>query len=98
MHVDADRGGYARPVEHNDQRITKVGRVSAAAQIGRDTSALQHSFGRYVFRRTSSFRSRTGTGVREPDTAVRAALDGETRSYWVGAGAARILCVAPGQH
>jgi sugar transferase (PEP-CTERM system associated) len=27
MHLDADRGGYARPVEHNDQRITRVGRV-----------------------------------------------------------------------
>ncbi len=27
MHVDADRGGYARPVEHNDQRITRVGRL-----------------------------------------------------------------------
>jgi sugar transferase (PEP-CTERM system associated) len=27
MHADADRGGYARPVEHNDQRITRVGRI-----------------------------------------------------------------------
>jgi len=27
MHVDADRGGYARPVQHNDQRITRVGQV-----------------------------------------------------------------------
>jgi sugar transferase (PEP-CTERM system associated) len=27
MHVDADNGGYAHPVQHNDQRITRVGRV-----------------------------------------------------------------------
>lgn len=27
MEVDADRGGYARPAEHNDPRVTRVGRV-----------------------------------------------------------------------
>jgi sugar transferase (PEP-CTERM system associated) len=27
MEVDADRGGYARPAEHNDARITRVGGV-----------------------------------------------------------------------
>lgn len=27
MHVDADHGGYARPAEHNDPRVTRVGRV-----------------------------------------------------------------------
>jgi exopolysaccharide biosynthesis polyprenyl glycosylphosphotransferase len=26
MHIDADGGGYARPAEHNDLRITRVGR------------------------------------------------------------------------
>lgn len=27
MEVDADRGGYARPAEHNDPRVTRVGRL-----------------------------------------------------------------------
>jgi sugar transferase (PEP-CTERM system associated) len=27
MHCDADGGGYARPAEHNDARITRVGRL-----------------------------------------------------------------------
>jgi exopolysaccharide biosynthesis polyprenyl glycosylphosphotransferase len=26
MHINADQGGYARPAEHDDQRITRVGR------------------------------------------------------------------------
>jgi sugar transferase (PEP-CTERM system associated) len=26
MHINADQGGYARPAEHNDNRITRVGR------------------------------------------------------------------------
>lgn len=27
MHVNADQGGYARPAEHGDRRVTRVGRV-----------------------------------------------------------------------
>ena len=95
--VDADRGGYARPVEHNDQRITKVGHVLRRLRLETIPQLLQHSFGGYVFRRTSSLCSKRALECASRD--YRNAQRWTVRaSYGLGSGAARVLCVASGQH